>query len=409
MRILIVTQYFWPESFRINDLCLALKERGHEVTVLTGKPNYPKGNFFEGYGIFSKSIEFWNGIKIYRAPLVPRGKGRSIQLLVNYFSFAFFASIRMLFVYQKFDRIFVFEPSPITVGLPGIVAKLKSKAPMYFWVQDLWPESVSAAGGVNSRFIIGFLNWLTKLIYSNSKTILLQSKAFIPYILNQGVEESKLVYYPNSAESYYKELPPDIEILRKLPSGLKLMFAGNIGESQSFETLLKAAVLLRNEKVQVQWLILGEGRMKEHVSRRIIELGLHDCFHLLGAYPSTEIPRFFSCADVLLVSLKKDPVYALTIPSKIQSYLACGKPIIASLDGEGARIVNEAKAGYICPAEDSAGLAAAIKSFSDLDISQQRILAYNASTYFKKEFERELLVDKLEEILELGIIEGNMI
>lgn len=409
MRILIVSQYFWPESFRINDLCLALKERGYEVTVLTGKPNYPKGTFLKGYGFFKKRKELWNGIEIHRSPLIPRGKGKGIQLFVNYFSFAFFASIRMLFINQKFDRIFVYEPSPITVGLPGIVAKYKSKAPMYFWVQDLWPESISAAGGINNKFILGILNWLTKLIYRNSEKVLVQSKAFIPYIINQGVEESKLIYYPNSAESYYKELIPDDEILRKLPNGLKLMFAGNIGESQSFETLLKSAVLLKNEKVQVQWLIFGEGRMKEYVSTKIIELNLHDCFHLLGTYPSNTMPKYFSCADVLLVSLKKESIYALTIPSKIQSYLACGKPIIASLDGEGARIIKEAKAGYVTPAEDSEALAAAIRSFLDLDIFHRRILADNARTYFKIEFERELLVDKLEEILESGIIERNMI
>ena len=307
----------------------------------------------------------------------------------------------MLFINQKFDRIFVYEPSPITVGLPGIVAKYKSKAPMYFWVQDLWPESISAAGGLNNRLILGIANSLTRLIYKNSEKVMVQSKAFIPYILKQGVEESKLAYYPNSAESYYKELSPDEEILKKLPTGLKLMFAGNIGESQSFETLLKSAVLLKNEKVQVQWLILGEGRMKEFVTRKIIELNLQDCFHLLGAYPSIEIPKYFSCADVLLVSLKKDPIYALTIPSKIQSYLACGKPIIASLNGEGARIIEEAKAGYTSPAEDSSALAAAIRSFLNLDMNQRKVLAKNAKTYFKKEFEREVLVDKLEEILEL--------
>ena len=399
MRILILTQYFWPESFRINDLALVLKERGHEVTIFTGKPNYPKGTFSEGYTFFNKSTEYWNDIKIYRAPIIPRGKGKGIQLFVNYISFALFASIRLLFIRNRFDKIFVYEPSPITIGIPGIVAKYKFKAPMYFWVQDLWPESISAAGGVKNKSVLSFFNWLTKYIYKHSKKVLVQSKAFIPYILNQDIEESKLVYYPNSAENYYKELSPDLDLLRTLPEGKKIMFAGNIGESQSFETLLNAALLLKNENVKVQWLILGEGRMKEIVNQKIIELGLQDTFHLLGAYPSTHMPKYFSCADALLVSLKKDPIFAQTIPSKIQSYLACGKPLLSSLDGEGSRIIEEAKAGFTSPSEDPSALAAIIKRFLALSIDEQRELGHNARTYFNQEFERELLVDKLENLL----------
>ncbi len=399
MRILIVTQYFWPESFRINDLCLALKERGHEVEVLTGKPNYPQGKFSKGYSFWNKRTEYWNGIKIYRSPLVPRGKGKGIQLFVNYFSFAFFSSIRMLFIKQKFDRIFVYEPSPITVGLPGIVAKFKSKAPMYFWVQDLWPESISAAGGVKNKYVLGILNWLTKLIYNNSKKILVQSKAFIPYILNQNIDSSKLIYYPNSTESYYNVTKATVDKLNLLPSGIRLMFAGNIGESQSFDTLLGAAVILKRENVHVHWVILGEGRMKEYVLSKIIELKLADNFHLLGSFPSTEMPSFFSCADALLVSLKKDPIFSYTIPSKIQSYLACGKPIITSLDGEGSRIIEEANAGFTSPSENPIELANTIKRFLSLTKDEQEMLGINARKYFDKEFERELLVDKLEEIL----------
>jgi glycosyltransferase involved in cell wall biosynthesis len=399
MRILIVSQYFWPESFRINDLCLALKERGHQVTVLTGKPNYPKGTFSNGYGFFSKRIELWNGIKIYRSLIVPRGKGKGINLFVNYFSFAFFASIRMLFINQKFDRIFVYEPSPITVGLPGIVAKYKSKAPMYFWVQDLWPESISAAGGINNRFILGILNWLTKVIYRNSEKVLVQSKAFIPYILNQNIDKTKLIYYPNSTESYFRVTEPTLDKQNLLPKGKLLMFAGNIGESQSFDTLLNAAVFLKKDFIDVHWVILGEGRMMNYVQSKIVELELESNFHLLGAFPSTEMPSFFSCADALIVSLKKDPIFSLTIPSKIQSYLACGKPIITSLDGEGSRVVEEANAGFISPAEDPIALSKTIKKFLLLSMEDQKTLGSNARKYFDREFERELLVDKLESIL----------
>ena len=400
MRILIISQYFWPENFRINDLCLALKERGHKVQVLTGKPNYPNGSFSKGYDFFSKRIELWNGIKIYRTPLIPRGKGKGIQLFVNYFSFAFFASIRMLIIKQKFDKILVYEPSPITVGLPGIVAKYKLKAPMYFWVQDLWPASISAAGGVDNKLILGAIDWLTKLVYRNCEKILVQSKAFIPYILKQDIDPAKLVYYPNSTESYYKVEEPTLEKLNQLPKGKILMFAGNIGEAQSFDTLLKAAVLLKEDFIEVHWVILGEGRMKNFVHSQIVKLKLESNFHLLGAFPSTEMPSFFSCADALIVSLKKDPIFSYTIPSKIQSYLACGKPIITSLDGEGSRIIEESNAGFISPSEDPISLANTVKKFLNLTLEEQKKLGCNARNYFDKEFERELLVDKLETILQ---------
>ena len=398
MRILIITQYFWPESFRINDLATALNDRGHEVHVLTGIPNYPNGSFFDNYTFFNKGKEEWNGIKIFRSILFPRGRGKGINLFINYISFAIFASIKILFIQNRYDKIFVFQVSPITVGIPAIVAKYKFKAPIFFWVQDLWPESVTAAGGVKNKYILFILNNLTNYIYKNSNKILVQSKAFMPYILNQKVDLKKLVYYPNSTENYYKSLKPDKELLGKLPAGLKLMFAGNIGEAQSFDTLLETALLLKNEQINVQWIVLGDGRMKEYVSNKIKELNLIDNFHLLGSFPSTEMPKYFSCADALIVSLKKQSIFALTVPSKIQSYLACGKPILCSLDGEGSRIIKEANAGFVSPSEDPFNFALNIKKFINLREEERNKLGINGQAYFNIEFERETLVEKLIEI-----------
>lgn len=400
MRILILTQYFWPERFKINDLALALKERGHVVTIFTGKPNYPTGIFSEGYTFFNRSVEYWNGIKVYRSPIIPRGKGKGIHLFANYISFAIFAPIRMLFIRDKFDKIFVYEPSPVTIGIPGIIAKYKFKAPMYFWVQDLWPESISAAGDIKNKSIIYILDMLTRCIYKHSKKVLVQSKAFIPYILNQNIEETKLIYYPNSTESYYNEFSVEEGLLEKLPKGIKLMFAGNIGEAQSFDTLLLAASKLKKDLIDVNWIILGDGRMKEYVSLKIKELKLDNNFLLLGGFPSTEMPKYFSCADALIVSLKIDPIFALTIPSKIQSYLACGKPIIASLDGEASKIIEEANVGFTSPAEDYLGLVDNIKRFLSLNKDEQKVLGQNGRAYFNSEFEREILVDKLVQILD---------
>jgi glycosyltransferase involved in cell wall biosynthesis len=399
MKILIISQYFWPENFRINDIVLDLVNRGHQVKVLTGKPNYPQGCFSEGYSMFSPSTEDWHGIKIYRSALIPRGNGGGKRLLINYLSFALFASIRALFIEKDFDRIFVYEPSPITVGLPAIVAKKRSGASIIFWVQDLWPESISAAGGVKNKFVLRIVDSITKYIYKHSSKILVQSVGFIPYIVNQGIPRSKLFYFPNPTESFYKIEEQKKEYLAQLPAGFKIMFAGNIGEGQGFETLLTTSKILKDENITVKWIILGDGRMKNFVSKRIVELGLEDCFFLLGSFSVEKMPFFFACADALVVSLKKNPIFALTIPAKIQSYLACGKPLVGSLDGEGARIIIESEAGFCAPSENSFELANCIKKLFFMDEEERRSIGKNGRRFYEKEFERRMLLNKLEKIL----------
>lgn len=402
MKILVITQYFWPESFKINDLCLGLVERGHEVTVLTGKPNYPAGDFYNGYSMFNKSKESWNNINIIRSPLVRRKDGRGLQLIINYLSFAVFSSFRALFLKKEYDRIFVYEPSPVTVGIPAIIARWKTKTEILFWVQDLWPESISAASGSNnSGWVIQIMDSVTRFIYKHSSKILVQSKAFIPYIINQGVSVDKLIYYPNSTEAYYQKVSPKSEHLKFFEKydGLKIVFAGNIGESQSFDTLLSTASILKKDGFKINWFILGDGRQKNYVRSQIDILDLSDTFFLLGSYPSTEMASFFACADALLVSLRDETIFAHTIPSKVQSYLACAKPIIASLNGEGSRVINEANAGFCSPAENVKQLVTNIIEFSKLSLDERNIMGDNAREYFNTEFERELLLNKLEDIL----------
>lgn len=398
MRILIITQYFWPESFKINDLALGLKERGHEVSVLTAIPNYPKGVFDENYSFWKNNDEEWNGIKIYRSKIFSRGKG-SIRLMLNYISFVIFCSIKVLFIKEKFDKIFVYEPSPVTVGLPAIVASRKMNVPYYFWVQDLWPESLFAAGGIKNKYILSFFNKITKVIYKNAEKILVQSKGFENYIIKQGDFSEKLIYYPNSAEKLYKPVESTDHYLSQLPSGFKLIFAGNLGEAQGIDTLIEAARIVKDFGIEVNWVFLGDGRQKNYYLNEVKNKGLADIFFFLGAFAADEMPHFFSCADALIVSLKKNKIFALTIPSKLQSYLACGKPILASLEGEGAKVVEESKTGFVSPPEDSKLFAENVIKFYNLSSESKSEMRENALDYFKKEFEREMLIDKL-----IGII-----
>ncbi len=397
MKILIISQYFFPESFKINDIALGLVEKGHDVSVLTGVPNYPQGEFYEGYSFNSKD-EIWNGIKIYRSKLLPR-KQNGISLFINYISFVIFGWLKVFAIKENFDKILVYEPSPVTVGLPAIKASKKFKAPYYFWVQDLWPQSLDSAGGIKNKYIISFFDKVTRLIYGKAEKVLVQSEGFKDYILQQDVPADKIIFYPNTTENFYKkeQISPRIEDV--LPVGFRVMFAGNLGEAQSLDTLIYAADLLKKRSIPVKWVFLGDGRNRVQIEKLISEKGLENEILLLGSFPATEMPHYFASADALVVSLKKDKIFALTIPSKLQSYLACEKPIIASLDGEGAKIVETAKCGFASPAENIEALAENIEKLYNLSAEEREAMGKRASDYFKQNFERDKLLDDLVDLM----------
>lgn len=406
MRILVISQYFWPENFKINDICLGLKERGHHIEVLTAIPNYPTGNFFEGYSFFGTKDEVWNDVKVHRSKIFSRGKG-GFKLMINYFSFVFFGSLKAKKLKGNFDCIFVYEPSPITVGIPAIVASRKLRIPYYFWVQDLWPESLTAAGGIENKYILGFFHKITQIIYKNAEKVLVQSKGFKNYIINQKTDPEKIIFYPNSTENFYRPVYPTSEFTEKLPSGFCITFAGNLGEAQSLLTVLQAAIIVKQKGFSdIKWVFLGDGRQRHQLEQFVDENHLGDAVTFLGAFPSADMPGFFAASDVLISSLKKDKIFSLTIPSKIQSYLACGKPILASLDGEGANIVEKANAGYASAAENASELAENAIRIYTVSENERKEMGKNALAYYKKEFEREMLLDKLILILE-GKYENN--
>lgn len=398
MRILILSQYFWPEEFRINELAAMMAGRGHQITVLTGIPNYPGGKFFPGYGITRKKVQNYKGIKVVRVPLIPRGKGGRIRLALNYFSFAFFACLLGLIKCRDtYDVIFVYEPSPITVGLPAIVMKKVKSSPIIFWVQDLWPESLSATGAVHSRTIMKAVEMLVRFIYSHCDRILVQSKSFIDAIVQTGVDRSKIEYFPNSAEVIFDtamECAGAMEHI-EFPEGFRVMFAGNIGAAQDFETILSAAELLKEHR-NIHWVIVGDGRMLPWVKEQLQIREIEETIHLLGRHPLASMPAFYAKADVMLVTLKRDPIFALTIPAKMQSYLACSRPIIAALDGEGARVVEEAGAGLACQAEDPDALAETVLKMYHMTVAERDAMARQGRIYFERNFERHMLLDRLD-------------
>jgi colanic acid biosynthesis glycosyl transferase WcaI len=402
LRLLVVSQVFWPENFRINDLVTELVARGHEVTVLTGLPNYPDGRVFPEYRRDPAGFKKLNGADIVRVPIVPRGQGR-LRLVVNYFTFA--ASATLLGSWKlrgrRFDAIFVHEPSPVTVGIPAIVLRRLKRAPLAFWVLDLWPETLEAIGVVKSPLLLRMVGKLVSMIYDRCDLILAQSRSFIPQIAKYCRNGTPVAYFPSWAEAVFDRtvVTPAPEVSPR-PGGFDVMFAGKIGEAQDFPAILDAAEKLR-EHDRIRWLIVGDGRMAAWVREEIARRGLEQRVLMLGRYPVERMPSFYSHADALLVSLKNEPIFAMTIPGKLQSYLAAGVPIVAMLNGEGADVVRRAGAGVTCAAGDGTGLADAVLHLASLTDAQRAEMGRNALAVSTSEFDRERQIARIERWLQL--------
>lgn len=387
MHILIVSQYFWPENFRINDLALALVDSGYEVTVLTGIPNYPEGSFYSGYRLRVKKESYQN-INIVRVPIIPRGTASNLMLFLNYISFVFSASLIAPFLIKgKVDKIFIFGGSPLTKAIPAIFLSKLKKAKLFLWVLDLWPESVFVNNRIHSKFIFGLIRRMMKRIYKHTDYILLQSKAMFSSVEQYGIKKDKLVYFPSWAEDQFLDLPKcdrEREVIDSLPSGFYVTFAGNIGEGQDIETIIDAAEELGSDN-QIHWLFLGYGTKYEWLVENKKERKLSNV-HILGKKPLESMPIYYEHADVLLASLKKKDIYALTLPGKVQSYMASSKPIIAMIDGESSRIIKESKSGISLASEDKKGLVNAVVQMSKMSSSELDQMGKNGRKYYLENF-----------------------
>ena len=392
MKLLIVSQYFWPEEFRINDLALDLVKRGHDVSVITGNPNYPKGKFIEGYG-FKYSNEIFKGIKIYRVPIFPRGKS-SLMLIINYLSFVFFGCFFSFFHRIKYDKVFAVNYSPITAVLPGLVYSKKNKIKLSIWVQDLWPESIVASSNIKSKIVFSVLNKLVKYIYKNSDNIFVSNYGFKNSVIEKKISSNKIKFMPNWAEDIF-ESSKTLNVNRKefnIPKGFVIMFAGNIGESQDFESIIKA-IELNKENHSIQWVFVGDGRKSKWLHKKIHEKKLTKIVTLLGRHPTESMPSFFKLADVMLVSLKNEYIFSLTVPGKVQSYMAASKPILTMLDGEGSSIIKESKSGFVANAGDYKTLSTNVQKCFSLSSIKLDELGQNAFNFYKKNYSKDKVID----------------
>lgn len=404
-RILIFTNHFFPENFRVNDVAFELAKQEYQVTVFTGIPNYPQGKFYDGYGFLKRRKEILNDVNVIRIPLLPRGSNSLIKLSLNYISYAFFLTIYSIFISfaQKFDVILVHHTSPIFLGIPAVIVKKLQKIKLIFWNLDLWPESVTETTGLKLNFIIKIVEKIVRFIYRNSDEILISSKQFRQSLVNKGVENNKIHYFPNWAEDIFiRNDQKSVDITQyNIPKDcLKIMFAGNIGAAQDMESVLHAVEISSKFDLKICWIFIGEGRKSDWMKNETQKLGLENRVFFLGQHPVEMMPSFFKAADVMLVSLKGRPIFSLTAPAKIQAYMASSKPILAMMNGEGVDIINEANCGLTCDAGDSVALAENAIKFARMDKYQRELIGKNGLIFYNNYFAKTNMLGQLVNFIE---------
>lgn len=400
-KILVVSQYFFPEQFRINDICNSWIERGYDVTVLTGIPNYPQGDFFEGYGFNKRRNENLNGINIIRIPIIPRKKS-SMTMALNYLSFVISGWFWKLFNKENFDMVFVYEVSPMTQALPAVWIAKKLKIPCYIYVMDLWPENFEIITGVSSPLVTTPLNKMVDYIYKNCNKIFTASESFKKNIQSRGVDPEKVFFWPQYAEEFYHTRATKSKKII-VDDKINITFAGNVGMAQGLEILPIIGQRLKEENVNVRFNIVGSGRYLKTLINEVTKNALQEYFNFLEPVPPTEISEIFSASDFSFVSLQENEIFSMTIPAKLQSSMACGKPILLSASGESKDIVIKAECGYVSDAGDVNHLIENIKRIVKLDKKQIEKLGNNSRNYFENNFEKEKLLDSMDSFLVEGM------
>ncbi|MBE6749942.1 MAG: glycosyltransferase family 4 protein [Ruminococcaceae bacterium] len=392
--ILVISQYFHPEQFRINDMATEWVNQGYKVTVLTGIPNYPQGKFYDGYGWFKKRKELWNGMEIIRIPLFARGK-TAIGMVLNYFSFVFSGFFWKSFTKVDADLVFTFEVSPMTQALIGVWYAKRKKIPNYLYVQDLWPENVEIIGGIHNKTVINAIGRMVNYIYKNCDKIFATSPSFVEEIRKRTPqEEEKVIYWPQYAEEFYK---PSEEKSDLIPQDefLNITFTGNIGTAQGLEILPTAARILKEKNVAVRFNMVGDGRNKENLLQQIRQNKVEEYFNMVGRVPATEIPSILSASDAAFLSFAENPLFEKTIPAKLQSYMACGIPIIAAAQGESKRIIEESGCGVVSEIGNADSLVDIILKFNQTSSSQREQMKKSAIEYCDKNFNKKVLFEEL--------------
>lgn len=397
-RVLLITQYFYPEIFKSNDIAFELVKRGYEVDALVGIPNYPEGKYYEGYGIFKKRHEVVNGVHVFRAFQTPRGKG-GWRLPINYFSYVFSASLWVLFkfAWRKYDCIIGHEPSPIFQAYPAIILRSIRKIPFYYWILDLWPPTImNNPKSMMSRFAVKMVQKQVRFIYKRCDKTLISSRLFEKHILDYGGNNSQIEYFPNWSDDMLLGEKKELNIA--LPDGFIIMMAGNLGDSQDLESVSKLILELQDIE-EIKWVFVGDGSKRQWLDSFIKDYKLDNTCYTVGRHPYSMMPSFFAKADAMLLSLKAaSKQLDRVVPARLQSYMSAAKPVFAMIGTGGADVIKEADAGYCAAPGDYKGLAEQIRAaLQNRDELQKK--GKSGRSFFELHFTKEKCISNLSRII----------
>lgn len=399
-RLLIITQHFWPEQFTINQVIKILKAK-YKVDVFTCKPNYPTGNFFRGYSFFSKNFQKYNGINVYRCPVIPRKNATNLNLLINYLSFAFFSSIWLfIFFFKKYDYILIYQTTPVTTSIPGIILSKIKKIPLILWVQDLWPDTIKATGHLKNKFIYKIISIISNRIYKSSDIIAAQSEG-IKKIVKKRFKNKKIFYLPNVVIENKKNINPKKFIIEnKLERKIKIVFTGNTGVAQNLEFILKVAKKILNigKFKKIQFLIVGGGSNLNKLKKIKNDLKLNNVV-FYGHIKSNKISKYFSLSDYFILTIKKKSIFLNTIPNKFINYLYMGKPIIGCTNGDVSKIINNYRCGFSCKPDSISNFKKILNKILTIKKKDYNDMKINSKKAYNDNFTHKIFLNRFNNII----------
>ena len=404
-KILVVTQHFWPENFRINDIVEGVLQDGFAVDVLCGLPNYPKGEWFPGYSAAGPFEEEWHGARLYRCKEVPRRGNTSVNIFLNYISWPWYAAHALHRLPGGYDAVFCFNTSPVLMCWPAIRYAKKHHIPFTNYVLDIWPENLYSVLNVKNKALRAIAQGVSDALYKKADRLIAMSEPLQQRLCQRtGMPPQKIAVIPQYCEDFYAVPQPDAALQAQFGGRFNLVFTGTFTPAQSLETVITAVQDARSRGADMLHLLLvGDGMSRAALEAKVKELHAEDAVTFYGSVPATDIPKFTALADALIVCLSDSPDLGLTVPAKVASYMAAGKPVLASMDGAGNAAVAAA-GGLSSPACDAAALADNLLALTRMDAAQRAAMGQSAKEYYLAHYRRSELLRKLEHF----ILEGRV-
>ena len=404
-KILVVTQHFWPENFRINDIVEGFLQDGIAVDVLCGLPNYPKGEWFPGYSAAGPFEEEWHGARLYRCKEVPRRGNTSVNIFLNYVSWPWYAAHALHRLPGGYDAVFCFNTSPVLMCWPAIRYAKKHHIPFTNYVLDIWPENLYSVLNVKNKALRAIAQGVSDALYKKADRLIAMSEPLQQRLCQRtGMPPQKIAVIPQYCEDFYAVPQPDAALQAQFGGRFNLVFTGTFTPAQSLETVITAVQDARSRGADMLHLLLvGDGMSRAALEAKVKELHAEDAVTFYGSVPATDIPKFTALADALIVCLSDSPDLGLTVPAKVASYMAAGKPVLASMDGAGNAAVATA-GGLSSPACDAAALADNLLALTRMDAAQRAAIGQSAKEYYLAHYRRSELLRKLEHF----ILEGRV-